>query len=118
MTYIVSEGLTYLFWYKVKDGYDFPLYNPNKAIIPEKKKAILLAFLLAIGSHHFYLGNFKRAYFEWGFAGIILTINLIFRIIPILYISLNFIMLVVVIAWLEGFWMLIKDKNFKRFFAK
>ena len=111
ITYMISEGLTYLFWYKMKDGYDFPLYNPNKEKIPEKKKAILLAFLLPIGSHHFYLGNIKRAYLEWGFVGIILTTNIIFMIIPILYINLISIMIVIVIAWIEGLWMLIKGKK-------
>ncbi len=108
VAWITSEGLTYLLWYDVKDGDGFRLYNRDKPPIPDKKKAILLAFLLPFGLHHFYLGHLKRGILEWGFAAIVLAIYLFYKIIPVLYISPNIILFVAVISWIEGIWMVIK----------
>jgi|GEM_PF-3490696 len=111
IAYLTSEGLTYLLWYKVKDGYDFPLYDKNHPKLPNKDKAILLAFLLPFGLHNFYLGNFKRAYFEWGFIAFIIAHYILFLFIP-LFIFLGPIYLIVIfISWIEGGWMLYKKKH-------
>lgn len=108
IAWITSEGLIYLLWYDVKDGNDFLLYDKYNPPKPNKKTALFLAFLLPFGLHNIYQGKFKIGIAEWGFAAIIITINLYWLVIPILYISLNAILLVVVISWAEGIWMLIK----------
>lgn len=111
IVWITSEGLIYLLWYDVKDGNDFPMYDRNNLPKPEEKYAIIMAFLLPFGLHNFYLGRFKRGIITWGFVVIILTINLIFLIHPILYISLNSILVFVLISWVEGLLMIIKNKR-------
>ena len=112
IAWITSEGLMYLLWFDVKDGDDFPLYDRNNPPIPKQQYAILLAFLLPFGLHNLYLGNIKRGIISWSFVAIIITLNIVFLIIPIFYLSLNFILLVVLVSWVEGMWMSIKmSKN-------
>lgn len=108
ITWITSEGLIYLLWYDVKDGEDFLMYDKNNPPRPDYKKALLLSFILPFGLHNIYLGNIKRGIIEWSFVAIVLTTYLIFQIIPIMFISLYAIIIIIIISWLEGIWMIIK----------
>lgn len=110
--WISSEGLTYLLWYKVKDGNDFKLYNKDNPVLPDKNKAILLAFLLPFGLHNFYLGRLKIAVIEWGLIAAFISINVIVYLLPGISLVVSnywfFLFILFVPSWIEGIWMLIK----------
>jgi len=110
IAWITSEGLTYLLWYKVKDGDDFKFYDKSNPPLPKKRIAILLAFLLPFGLHNFYLGRKKMAIVEWGLIAVFLTIKLIYLVIPVIYISFLMIVLLILPSWLEGLWLIIKKR--------
>jgi TM2 domain-containing membrane protein YozV len=110
--WLTSEGLTYLLWYKVKDGNDFKLYNKDHPPVPSKQKAILLAFLLPFGLHNFYLGRLKIAVIEWGLIAAFISINVIVYLLPGIYLVVSnywyFLFILFMPTWIEGIWMLIK----------
>lgn len=109
IAWVTSEGLYYLLWYDVADGDGFLLYDRKNPPKPSRKGAILLAFCLPFGLHNFYLGNIKRGAITWSFVAVILSSNIIFMIFPIYYFVLYLLVVPVLVSWLEGVWMLIKQ---------
>jgi TM2 domain-containing membrane protein YozV len=112
IAWITSEGLTYLLWYKVKDGNDFRLYDKDHPPVPSRRKAIWMAFLLPFGLHNFYLGRLKIAIIEWGLIATFVSIQIITSLTPgISLIVTNYLYLfslLLIPSWIEGIWMLIK----------
>ena len=109
--WITYEGLTYLLWYDCKDGDGFKFYQQDHPPVLNKKKVILLSFILPFGLHHFYLGHKKLAMIEWGFVAIELAILIQFSIVPIFRIDPTILLIVVVVSWIEGLYFLFSKRK-------
>lgn len=115
MAYLSGEGLKYLLWYDVKDGGDFRLYNKDNPPLPDKRKAIKLAFFLPFGFHNIYRGKTVWGRIQWGIFIFPLLLVLTDFFIPNIFIlwSSGFIILFlaimlipIVINWIEGLFLL------------
>lgn len=107
IAWLTSEGLIFLLWYKVSDGDGFLLYDDKNPQKPNRQTTINLAFLLPFGLHNIYAGKLTRGVIAWGLVAIVISTNVIFLFFPVMVISILTILIVVIISWLEGLYMLI-----------
>ncbi len=82
IAWVWYEGVYYLLRHNVRDGDGFPMYDPKNPVLPNRNKAIKLAFYIPFGWHHIYLGNLVRGVLVWGFFSVLTAFVISIELIP------------------------------------